>query len=259
MGGLSVASLRKGTYFVRVGIDGGSRGSSKDALRAQDAGHPQQQLRQQRQRYQEWDERWREGRIGFHQATTNPQLDRYLPRMPPTGRVLVPLAGKSRDMTYLASKGYGVVGIEFVPEACAAFFVEQAIPYAVEGCAYAGGGVRILAADIFDVTPAEIGEIAWTFDRAALIALPPELRPSYVEQLARLSGGAPILLVGVDYDPTRAPGPPYAVPIAEVERLFTGARIEKLEEAEVLDQNPRFRERGLDWLVEYAFVIRRRE
>ena len=47
-----------------------------------------------------WQERWREGRIGFHQEQVTPLLEQYWDAagVAPGARVFVPLAGKTRDM-----------------------------------------------------------------------------------------------------------------------------------------------------------------
>ena len=51
-----------------------------------------------------WQQRWREGQIGFHQDAPTPLLLKHWASLDlPTGaKVFVPLAGKSRDMAWLA-------------------------------------------------------------------------------------------------------------------------------------------------------------
>ena len=68
-----------------------------------------------------WRQSWSEGRTGFHQADYNRHLVAYAERMP-KGRVLVPLAGKTRDIAFLTQSGYEVVAVELVPSAVEAFF-----------------------------------------------------------------------------------------------------------------------------------------
>ena len=71
-----------------------------------------------------WSERWHAGNIGFHQSEHNLHLLNHWPvgRLSKGSVVLVPLCGKSRDMTWLRFQGYRVVGIELVELACKAFF-----------------------------------------------------------------------------------------------------------------------------------------
>lgn len=51
-------------------------------------------------------------------------------------------------------------------------------------------------------------------------------------------------------------GPPFAVPVNEVESLYREhAKIRLLTQRDVLAQNPRFRERGLGRLQENIFLL----
>ena len=79
--------------------------------------------------YEDWDERWREGRIPFHQHDVTDLLARHGQRVwgvEPLGRVLVPLCGKSLDMVHLADRAASVVGVEYVEQAVQEFFAESA-------------------------------------------------------------------------------------------------------------------------------------
>ena len=54
-------------------------------------------------------------------------------------------------------------------------------------------------------------------------------------------------------------GPPFAVGEEEVMALFDGAfTIERFDSTDILDDEPRFRQRGLDWLHERAYRLVRR-
>ena len=54
-----------------------------------------------------WLERWRDGRTHFHQDKVMPLLQKYWPALglPADSQILVPLAGKSLDMLWLAAQG----------------------------------------------------------------------------------------------------------------------------------------------------------
>ena len=58
------------------------------------------------------------------------------------------------------------------------------------------------------------------YDRAALIALPPELRSKYVAHLKQVLPGAAQLLLTIEYPQERMDGPPFSVGLAEVRRLY---------------------------------------
>lgn len=207
-----------------------------------------------------WRQRWRDQMIGFHRDAVNPALLRYADRLPEGARVLVPLAGKSVDMTFLAERGHPVVGVELVERAVIDYFSERGVEPEVRGeGVHVGGGVELWARDVFDVGPDQVGTFDAVYDRAGLIALTPEQRVRYARHiLSLLAPGGRMLLVSLDYDPSRMNGPPHAVPSEEVRRHYGGAAsIELLEERGVLDEEPKFAARGLDRLVESVFLVTR--
>ena len=120
--------------------------------------------------------------------------------------------------------------------------------------------IAVLVGDFFELSPADLSGVGAVYDRAALIALPPPLRRRYVDHMARiLPHPVPMLVIGFDYDQRRMDGPPFAVPVAELGELYGDSHaIEVVEEAEILDHEPRFRERGLTALTEYAAILRPR-
>ncbi len=61
----------------------------------------------------------------------------------------------------------------------------------------------------------------------------------------------PMLVVTLDYDQSIMSGPPFAVPIDEIQRLFQSRyRSELLHSSEQVDERPRWRNNGLDSLLE---------
>lgn len=180
-----------------------------------------------------WHQRWATQQIGFHEGAPNRHLVRFWPDLPAASRVLVPLCGKSADLEWLAARGHAVVGVELSPIACAAFFAERDLSPVVtpEGpfTAWRAGEVTILQGDVFDLT----GTFDAVWDRAALIALPPDVRARYAPHVrARLAPGAPLLLVTLDYDASRHDGPPFAVTEAETRALYPGAALLAREEVD---------------------------
>ena len=85
---------------------------------------------------------------------------------------------------------------------------------------FAAPGIEVFAGDIFELTPEKLGPVAAVYDRAALIALPPALRPRYADHLAALAPGAPQLLITLEYDQSLMDGPPFSVGAEEVRRLY---------------------------------------
>jgi thiopurine S-methyltransferase len=184
---------------------------------------------------EDWIARWRDGRTGFHEGHANVFLDRYLARLSGRRRVLVPLCGKSEDLAFLAAHGHDVVGVELAEQAVRAFFDAHALVPAITPrgalTEYRSGALTLLVGDFFEVTPAAIGPVDAFYDRAALIALPEELRPRYVAHLrALVPAGAPGLVITLEYDAHAMTGPPFSVSESELRALYAGATVEWLDE-----------------------------
>ncbi len=199
-----------------------------------------------------WLERWQRNEIGFHQPAPHPALARHWARLglAPGARVFVPLAGKSLDMIWLAAQGHAVVGIELAAEAVRAFGTEHGPLERVE----------LRCGDLFDLDAASLGPIQGVFDRASLVALPPVLRRRYAAQMAALSPpGTRTLLVSMEYDQSRMPGPPHSVEEPEVRALFGPTHeIELLERDSALADFPKFAQRGVASLAEACYCLTRR-
>jgi thiopurine S-methyltransferase len=99
---------------------------------------------------------------------------------------------------------------------------------------------------------------AW-YDRAALVALPPEMRRQYVARLrVLLPAGACGLLVSFAYPQEQKQGPPFSVEADEVAALYAeGFEVELLEDADRLAAEPVHREQGLTRLREQVWRLRR--
>lgn len=212
-----------------------------------------------------WLQRWAEGRIGFHQAQVNALLEQHWPALglAPGSTVLVPLAGKSRDMAWLAGQGHRVLGVELSDAACAAFFEENGLVSDADRhgpfLRRSAGGITLLAGDVFDLGDADLAAVDAAYDRAALIALPPALRRRYADQLyGRLPRGCQVLLVTLEYPPEEKQGPPFSVDGDEVAVLFARDwTIELLERRDILHREPGFRAEGVTALHTSAWHLRR--
>jgi len=175
--------------------------------------------------------------------------------------IFVPLCGKSRDLLWLREQGYRVLGVELSAIAVQAFFTENGLTptHFRSGkfdCCEANG-IKILCGDFFDLGKDHMANVSAVYDRASLIALPTEMRKSYVRHLAGiLPPATQILLITLDYPPPEMQGPPFPVPAGEVEALYREyADVRLLAQLDTLDQNPRFRERGLSRLQENIFLL----
>ena len=214
----------------------------------------------------EWEGRWDEGRIGFHRAEVNDKLVRHaevlLAGAPQ--RVLVPLCGKSVDLLWLEAQGVLVVGVELVPKAIASFFEENdRVPEVseIEGITtYTSGNITLVQADFLEVSTAQVGTVDAIYDRAALVAVTPDVRARYVAQLLRLlRPGGRMLLFSYDMPVAPTKGPPFRLPIDDVPALFQrAASVELLEKIDhTQETEPKLAQRGVEWSQEGAFLIQR--
>jgi thiopurine S-methyltransferase len=219
-----------------------------------------------------WARRWAEGRTGFHMAQVQPWLVDHAARLAPAGDecVLVPLCGKSVDMVWLERRGGSVVGVDLVEQGLRAFLAEQQRDFAEHEAppfrVFASGRIELWCGDFFAVDPARHGTFPAIYDRAAIIALPEELRDRYARHLVTLMRpGARTLMIGYEYDQSRMAGPPFSVTRAEIQRRFGGAcTIEPLGVHDLdVDRSggtgdSSLRARGVDAAREYAVLLTRR-
>ncbi len=210
-----------------------------------------------------WLERWERREIGFHQDEVNPYLREHWPalRLPHKGTVFVPLCGKSRDMSWLHDQGHRVLGVELSAIAVQAFFTERGCDPQRSRCGkfdcFEAQDIRILCGDFFALQQDDMADVSAVYDRASLIALPPEMRERYARHLASiLSPATQVLLITLDYPQTEMPGPPFSVTNDEVAALYRQhAEVRLLARHDVLSQNPRFQQRGLSSLWESIFLL----
>jgi thiopurine S-methyltransferase len=210
-----------------------------------------------------WLARWEKEETGFHQDEINPYLRQYWQELhlAPDSVVFVPLCGKSRDMRWLREQGHRVLGVELSAIAVQAFFEENGYTpqHDLHGRFHRceADGIRILCGDFFDLSKDDLANVTGVYDRASLIALPPEMRERYVHHLVNtLPPATQILLITVDYPQPEMQGPPFSVTSDEVEALYREyAEVRLLAQPDVLAQNPHFQERGLSRLRENIFLM----
>ncbi|RYZ73475.1 MAG: thiopurine S-methyltransferase [Lysobacteraceae bacterium] len=212
-----------------------------------------------------WLQRWQEGQIGFHRDDVMPLLATHWPalRLPPGSRVLVPLAGKSLDMHWLAAQGHRVLGIELSPLAVQQFFAKAGLQPARHssrhGEHFVAGDLEIILGDAFGLDAGLLADVAGVYDRAALIALPADLRRRYLDTVyAALPGGCDGLLITLEYPQEEKAGPPFSVEAPEVAKLFSAPwQAIPLERRDILDQEPRFRAEGVSALATAVYRLRK--
>jgi thiopurine S-methyltransferase len=212
-----------------------------------------------------WHQRWREGRIGFHQDKVTPLLLEFWPalELPRRSRVFVPLAGKSLDLVWLAAQGYRVLGVELSPLAVQQFFAEHGLTPEEHasrcGRHFRAGDIELVCGDAFDLDAETLAGCAAVYDRAAVIALPPPLRRRYACELyARLPAGCRGLMITLEYPQHEKQGPPFSVPEAEVREQFGNDwDVATLARRDILAQQPGFIEQGVSALATVAYRLSR--
>lgn len=203
-----------------------------------------------------WNERWERGEIGFHEGRPNQLLQKHIELFAGRQRVLVPLSGKAVDLRFLADRGLEVVGVELVERAAREFFEEQGLPPKErregEFLALESGPITIYVGDLFKTSRSLLGDFDAIYDRAAIVALPPELRARYAPKIQELSReGARMLTLTFIYDGEKAQkiGPPFSVKSEELRRLYAGATIEELDRV-THEAGDRLKHMGLQTIVE---------
>lgn len=174
-----------------------------------------------------WNEKWEKNETGFHQDSPHPLLTKHFEALglARSARVFVPLCGKSRDMLCLRDMGYRVLGLELSPIAVSAFFDENGL--AVQRRDGHGlqrfytDDIEIICGDFFSLASGTAGVIDAVFDRAALIAMPPAMRVTYVNKMRELlKAGTKLLLIALEYEDGQVSAPPFTVKGAEISRLY---------------------------------------
>lgn len=175
-----------------------------------------------------WHQKWHSNEIAFHESDGNSLLVAHFDRLsiPKNGRVFVPLCGKTRDIPWLRSRGYQVVGAELSQLAVEQLFSElETDPQITDLGAikrFSTPGLILFVGDIFVLTRDMVGPIDAVFDRAALVALPQDIRGRYARHIIDLSHSAPQLLIIFEYDQASMAGPPFSIGSDEVHRHYDG-------------------------------------
>lgn len=165
-----------------------------------------------------WTARWKEGRTGFHQDDVNAHLIEYWgdsTGLTP-GRVLAPLCGMSLDLLWLHERGHHVVGFELSSLAIRQFFesigVQPDTTTIGAFTVHRADRLELWEGDFFEVTPDDLQPLDAWYDRAAIVALSPELRRRYIETIwSLLKPSAQGLTLTFAYPQAEMDGPPFSV------------------------------------------------
>lgn len=176
--------------------------------------------------HQFWQKRWANMEIGFHESQANALLVRHFDvlGLKTASRILLPLCGKTLDIGWLLAQGYQVIGVELVEQAVAQLFDELGLRPTIliegEHKRYSAKHIDILVGDFFTLSQEQVGQVDGVYDRAALVALPQEMRQRYSAHLQQVSHIAPQLLIVFEYHQASLSGPPFSISEQEVTRHY---------------------------------------
>lgn len=176
--------------------------------------------------HQFWHDKWKDNDIAFHEADANQLLVAHFKELPiaSSDRVFVPLCGKTRDIAWLLSKGQQVAGVELSELAVKQLFEDLDVQPMISTHGglkrYSANSIDILVGDIFKLTREVLGSIDAVYDRAALVALPEDIRTRYCKHVADITCTAPQLLITFEYDQRVMPGPPFSISTAKLNEHY---------------------------------------
>ena len=213
-----------------------------------------------------WHERWSSNRIGFHRDAPLPLLATHWPALglAADARVFVPLCGKSLDMVWLAERGHRVLGVELSELAVRQFFDERGLAPAIHdttaGRHFSAGPYELIVGDALALQADVLADCAAVYDRAAMIALPPDLRRTYAAAAWRdLPPGCRGLLITLEYPQAEKAGPPFSVDADEVATLLDRDWVvDVVERRDILANEPGFVADGVTALSTAVYRVARR-
>lgn len=173
-----------------------------------------------------WHRRWTKNEIGFHLDQVNPLLVEYFSRLSleSGASVFLPLCGKTRDIAWLLNEGFCVVGAELNQQAVEQLFVELELEPTIERFGelllYQAPNLDVWCGDMFALNAEQIGKVNAVYDRAALVALPEDMRLDYAPKVVALSRGVPQLLITLEYDQSLQAGPPFSISDEALNRYY---------------------------------------
>jgi len=173
-----------------------------------------------------WLERWKEKNIGFHEDKVNPLLVRHFKtlNMSRNSRILIPLCGKTLDISWFLALGHKVLGVELSEIAVNELFEDLNISPQIEEVNgmihYSSKDIDIFVGDIFHLTTEMSGKIDMIYDSASLVALPKDVRIKYTKHLREISNHATQLLISCEYDQNIMKPTPFSIEEEEIKEHY---------------------------------------
>ena len=210
-----------------------------------------------------WHDKWARKEIGFHLPEAHPWLVKHIESHPLSKNdvVFVPLCGKTHDIGLFLKQGVKVIANELSESAIVELFSELGLTPKISswkdhGQCYQADLLTVYVGDFFKLTQDELKDVTRIYDRAAIVALPDTMRAQYSEQLKTFCVDAKHWLMTLEYDQDKMSGPPFSVTEAEViEHYGNSYQINTVIRRDVIDQEPRFKEKGLSSFVQCFYEL----
>jgi thiopurine S-methyltransferase len=210
-----------------------------------------------------WESRWRKNNIGFHLPRVYEPLIEFWgeSELPENPVVLVPLSGKSHDILWMMNQGARVIAVEAVEQAVAEFFTEHNITpdkskrHGFTICRYKT--LEIWIGDFFKLPAGEMPPFDLIYDKAAITALPEKMRGDYVEKIKSLvNTTTQIVTHHFEYNQHEMTGPPFSVPLSELNSYYSGMfKCKILVESNTSGNYRKFIRRGLSSDLTERFTL----
>jgi thiopurine S-methyltransferase len=211
-----------------------------------------------------WQSRWQKGNTGWHMDTVYPPLPHLWNQigMNSDTRVLVPLCGKSLDLLWLTDHCDTVTGVDISPKALQHVMQKHSESFIKDTShgftIYRSDSLVLWEGDFAKLPSDQIPPQNLIYDKASIIALPPEKRQRHAEKMIELSSfNTQILIQIFEYDQNEMNGPPFSVEEQELKRLFGNQfKLKCLHEQSKLEELQKFKQRGLSsHLIEKIFHL----
>lgn len=211
-----------------------------------------------------WQSRWRKDNTGWHMDNVYPPLANIWSQLSikSSAKVFVPLCGKSLDLRWLVERGHQVTGVDVSQKA-----LEDVINYTNQSFTkdsshgftiYRSESLELWQGDFLKLPVKKIPQPDVIYDKASIVALPPEMRGSYAQKILSLCGKhTHIILQTFEYDQSEMNGPPFSVDENELKHHF-GHDFEftLMHEQSKLEELSKFQQRGLSsYLTEKVYHL----
>lgn len=207
-----------------------------------------------------WIDKWKKQETGFHLASAHPLLQKYFATVfTNQTSIFLPLCGKTQDLLFCSQQGLRVIGNELSELAIEQFFQVNHLAPKTEifekFALHEADDIRIYQGDYFDLDKRAFENTQAIYDRAALVALPGEMRQNYVDKMKQMFPQAAMLLITLEYNQQEMNGPPFSVSQEEVNSLFDFATVVQLYKQDIIEKELKFKARGLSFFNECAYHI----